>query len=133
MILVDETRLSLEGRTQPMAVVLDPEGWPCDLRRTGPEFDWTVYFRDLEAIGLKAPYGASRLQLAWVRSRASDWGIFDRIMCKGSQLHSPPDPRMATIIQLRDQPFREDCPAPDRLRVLRRRRLSCGTAGFSAR
>ena len=32
-----------------MAVVLNPEGRLCDLRRTGPDFDWTAYFRELEA------------------------------------------------------------------------------------
>ena len=52
VVLVDETRLPLEGRKQPVAVVLDTEGRPCDLRRTGPDFDWTAYFQELEARGV---------------------------------------------------------------------------------
>ena len=52
VVLVDETWLPLEGRKQPVAVVLDPEGRPCDLRRTGPGFDWTAYFQELEARGV---------------------------------------------------------------------------------
>ncbi|MCY3658665.1 MAG: hypothetical protein OXG36_06560 [Caldilineaceae bacterium] len=35
-----------------MAVVLDTEGRPRDLRRTGPNFDGTAYFRALEARGV---------------------------------------------------------------------------------
>ena len=44
--------LPLEGRQQPVAVVLNSEGQPCDLRRTGPDFDWTAYFQELEARGV---------------------------------------------------------------------------------
>ncbi|MCY3661082.1 MAG: hypothetical protein OXG36_18925 [Caldilineaceae bacterium] len=52
VVLVDETWLPLEGRKQPVAVVLDTEGRPRDLRRTGPDFDGTAYFRELEARGV---------------------------------------------------------------------------------
>ena len=52
VVLLDETWLPLEGRPQPVAVVLDSEGRPRDLRRTGPDFDWTAYFRELEARGV---------------------------------------------------------------------------------
>ena len=52
VVLLDETWLSLEGRKQPVAVVLDREGRPRDLRRTGPDFDGTAYFRELEARGV---------------------------------------------------------------------------------
>ncbi|MCY3659109.1 MAG: hypothetical protein OXG36_08820, partial [Caldilineaceae bacterium] len=52
MVLLDETWLPLEGRQQPVAVVLDREGRPRDLRRTGPDFDGTAYFRELEARGV---------------------------------------------------------------------------------
>ena len=51
----------------------------------------------------------------------AQWGPGDRI-CVVSPTHSPPDPRMATIIQLRDQPFTDACPAPDR----------CGGCGAAA-
>ena len=52
VVLLDETWLPLEGRQQPVAVVLDREGRPRDLRRTGPDFDWTAYCQDLEARGV---------------------------------------------------------------------------------
>ena len=52
MVLLDETWLPLEGRQQPVVVVLDTEGQPRDLRRTGPDFDWTAYVRKLEARGV---------------------------------------------------------------------------------
>ena len=52
VVLLDETWLPLEGRQQPVAVVLDTEGQPRDLRRTGPDFDWTAYFQELEARGV---------------------------------------------------------------------------------
>ena len=46
------TWLPLEGRLQPVAVVLDTEGQPCNLRRTGPDCDRTAYFRELETRGV---------------------------------------------------------------------------------
>ncbi|MCY3659691.1 MAG: hypothetical protein OXG36_11830 [Caldilineaceae bacterium] len=49
VVLLDETWLPLEGRRQPVAMVLDSEGRPHDLRRTGPDFDGTAYCRELEA------------------------------------------------------------------------------------
>ena len=52
VVLLDETWLPLEGRQQPVVVVLDTDGRPRDLRRTGPDFDWTAYFRALEARGV---------------------------------------------------------------------------------
>ena len=52
VVLMDETWLPLEGWKQPVAVVLDSEGQPRDLRRTGLDFDWTAYFRELEARGV---------------------------------------------------------------------------------
>ena len=52
VVLVNETWLPLEGRKQPVAVVPDTDGRPRDLRRTGPDFDWTSYFRELEARGV---------------------------------------------------------------------------------
>ncbi|MYC61807.1 MAG: hypothetical protein F4X16_03060 [Caldilineaceae bacterium SB0661_bin_34] len=52
VVLVGETWLPLEGRRQPVAVVLDTDGRPCDLRRTGSGFNWTAYFRELEVRGV---------------------------------------------------------------------------------
>jgi len=52
VVLLDETWLPLEGRPQPVAVVLDTASRPRDLRRTGPDFDWTAYFQELEARGV---------------------------------------------------------------------------------
>ena len=52
VVLVDETWLPLAGHKQPVAVVLDREGRPRDLRRTGPDFDWTAYFQELEVRGV---------------------------------------------------------------------------------
>ena len=52
VVLVDETWLPLEGRRQPVAVVLDTAGRLRDLRRTGSGFDGTAYFRELEARGV---------------------------------------------------------------------------------
>ena len=52
VVLVDETWLPLEGRRQPVAVVLDSAGRLRDLRRTGSGFDWTAYFREREARGV---------------------------------------------------------------------------------
>lgn len=46
VVLVDETW------RPPVAVVLDTAGRLCDLRRTGSGFDWTAYFRELEARGV---------------------------------------------------------------------------------
>jgi len=51
VVLLDETWLTLEGQQQPVAVVLDTEGQPRDLRRTGPDFDWTACCQELEARG----------------------------------------------------------------------------------
>ncbi|MYD88723.1 MAG: hypothetical protein F4Y08_00045 [Caldilineaceae bacterium SB0662_bin_9] len=53
VVLLDETWLPLEGRKLPVDVVLDSEGQPRDLRRTGPDFDWTAYFPELEARGVQ--------------------------------------------------------------------------------
>ena len=52
VVLLDETSLPLEGRQQPVAVVLDSKGRPRDLRRTGSGFDRTAYFQELEARGV---------------------------------------------------------------------------------
>ena len=52
VVLLDETWLPLEGRQQPVVVVLDSEGQPRDLRRTEPACDWTAYFQELEARGV---------------------------------------------------------------------------------
>ena len=46
VVLLDETW------RPPMAVGLDSEGQPRDLRRTGPDFDWTAYVREREARGV---------------------------------------------------------------------------------
>ena len=52
VVLVDETWLPLEDRKQSVAVVLDRAVQPCDLRRTGPDFDGTAYVREREAHGV---------------------------------------------------------------------------------
>ena len=49
VVLVAEAWLPLKGRQHPVAVVLDTEGQPYDLRRTGPDFDGTAYCREPEA------------------------------------------------------------------------------------
>lgn len=54
MVLLDETWLPLEGRTQPVAVVLDPEGQPGPVRLKSQGCNWTAYFRELEARGVHA-------------------------------------------------------------------------------
>jgi len=48
------------------------------------------------------------LQLAWVAGPRAQWGPSDRIGVVPST-HPTPDPRMTTIIQLRDQPFTDAC------------------------
>ena len=56
VVLLDETWLPLEGRQQPVAVVLNTAGQPCDLRRPGPDSDWTCWaaaatlWRDMQAV-----------------------------------------------------------------------------------
>ena len=50
---VDETWLSMGGAKRPVAVVLGPKGARLDLRLSGPGFDWSDWFTDVAARGVR--------------------------------------------------------------------------------